>query len=154
MKGCQAHIQTFNLFLIGLVSLGFSGLSLKAVYVALHFGDNVVDAHQILLSSLDFPKGLVFSTLIPGRACRLFDKETSLLWPGVNQGGDPCLLNDCIGSGAHATSHQQVLDILKSAWLLIDEVNALTRPEEAAGYHNFRKLSILFRRVAIIIDEC
>src|SRR5690606_14425342 len=110
-----------------LIAPRLGGLALQAAALLLDLVDDVVDAREVLLRRLELQLGGPAARLVLRDARRLFDQRPAI---GRTRGQDPpdlALLDDGVGLRAEARVHQQLVDVLQTALLAVDQVLALAR---------------------------
>ena len=109
-----------------LVFLRFPDLTLKRTDLPLHLAQNVRLAQQILLGLLDLAEGLLAVGLELRYARRLLEDGAAIFRLGRENRVNLPLRHHRIGTRADARAHEEVLHVLQSARLLVDEI--LARP--------------------------
>ena len=125
----EADVEGSRLVLKMIVLLGLFGLALEAGHLALDFGDDIVDPEQVLVGRFDLAQGFDLALLVAGDPGGLFDEDPPFIRAGIGDGADISLLDDGVGFGAHAAAHEDVVDVLETARLLVEQVGAFSRAE-------------------------
>ncbi|OPZ03081.1 MAG: hypothetical protein BWZ09_02467 [Alphaproteobacteria bacterium ADurb.BinA305] len=115
------------------VFLRLAGLSLKRADLALHLADHVGEAQQVRVGLLDLAQGLFAVGLEFGDAGRLLEDRAAVFGLGGQDGVNLALSHDRVGGRPDARAHEQPVDVLEAAEVLVDEILPLAGPEHAAG---------------------
>ena len=107
-----------------LVLLRLADLPLQRADLPLHLPQDVRLAQQVLLGLLDLPQRLLAVRLELGDARRLLEHRAAVLGLGREDRVDLALRHHRIRACADARAHEEVLDVLQAARLLVDEVFA------------------------------
>ena len=116
-----------------LMPSGLCGLAFQAAALLLDFEDDVVDAREVLLRGLELELGGAAAGLVLGDAGRLFDQLPPIGGPRRQDQANLSLLDDCVGLGAQARVHQQLVDVLQATVLAVDQVFTLARSIEPSN---------------------
>src|ERR1035438_9604607 len=104
---------------------------------------DVEDARQVLLGAFELGFRQTLAGLVLGDAGGLFDDPAAVLRLGAENLADAALLDDGVALGAQAGAHENVLDIAQAGGVAVDQVLALTGPEQAAGDGNLAILALV-----------
>ena len=134
-------------------AFGLACLTLETGHLAFDLKDNIVDPQEVLIGGGDLAQGFFFAIFIPCHTSGFLYEESPLFRAGIGDGADIPLLDDRVGLGAHAASHEHIVDIFQPARLAVDRVGALTGAVQSPGHIYFRKIFEFFRCRTIVVQE-
>ena len=110
------------------------GLYPQRLYSALQLGEYVSEPEQVLLCGGEL--SLRFQLLVAefGYSCRLLEDVAALGALGAYYLGDTSLSDYGVAVTSQTCVHEQLVDVLQSAGLAVDEVLALAAPVQLTGY--------------------
>src|SRR5262249_49961192 len=126
------------------------GLELDAAKLLVDLVNNVLQPLQVLVDAFALSKGLNLFCFEATDAGRFFKNRPALLGRRLEKHVHLTLLNDTVGVRSCPTSEEELLDVLEPAWLLVDEVFALTVAVDAAGDLHFIRLGA--KHAAAVIE--
>ena len=110
----------------GLVAACFGRLALQGSDLALHFLDDVLNAHEVRLGVFELAEGLLFLRLELCDAGSLLEDRAAVFWAVAQNLIDLALLHDRVGAAAHAGVHEELVDIAQAAGGFDNKILALT----------------------------
>src|SRR3990172_12486791 len=129
----QSQFQVSDLLPEGLITLGLFSLTLQVVKLALHLGNDIPYAQEVLVGCLQFTLGLGLPHLVLGNTCCLLDDAPPFERRGRDQLIYLSLLKYPMALETGPQVHEEVTDIPEAAGGLVDEVLALAGAEEPTG---------------------
>ncbi len=125
--------QLAELLRIRLVVAGLTGGELHAAQSLLVFLNDVLHAKKVLIDALQAALRLFLANLVLTDAGGLLKNLPPVGRVRLKQDVDAALLDDAVGVDADAGVHEQFLDILEPADLLVQEVLAIAGAIEPPG---------------------
>src|SRR5262249_30051078 len=129
----QADAQLLEPAAVLLIALCLCCLQTHAAKWLLDLVEDVLEALQVLIDPLQLAKRLGLLRLEAADARRLLEDNAPLLRRCLQQHIDAALFDDAVGVGTGAAAQKEVLDVLETTGLLVDEVLALAGAVDAAG---------------------
>ena len=115
------------------VAVGRLGLPLERVPGALHLGDDVLQADEVLPGRFELVLGLALLVLVIRRARGFLQEEPLFGGLRSDEVADGPLLDDEVARLADGVLPELVLDVLEPGGLAVEPVLALAGPEDAVG---------------------
>ena len=132
------------------VALGALALARERTHLALHLGDQVVEALQVDRRLLEAALGGAAAIAIEPDAGRFLEQLATIVGTVGEQRVDHLALDDDAGVGAEAGAAQQVGDVAQPAGRAVQEVVALARAREAPRDDDFLERD---REHAVVVRE-
>ena len=114
------------------IAAGLGRLTLQRAALLLDLEHDVVDPGEVLLRRLQLQLRRPPPALVLGHTRGLFDQLPPIGGPGAEDLADLPLLDHRVALDADARIHQEILDVLETAGLAVDQVLALARSIETA----------------------
>ena len=134
-----------------LIAAGLAGLALKRADLPLHFPDEIGDANQVLLGVFELTERFPFLAFEFGDAGRLLENQAAVLGLAGKNLSDVTLGHDAVTGAAHTRAHEQHLNVLQSAWDLVDEILAGAIPENPACDGNLVEKNVRAGRSQVLV---
>jgi hypothetical protein len=112
---------------------GFAGLPLQRADLAFHLAHKVGHPQKVLIGILQLAQCLLFLRLVLGDSGGFLKNHPPILRLARQDLCNVALGHDAVAGPAHAGAHEQLLDVLKPAGGLVDEIFAATVPEHPPG---------------------
>ena len=125
---------------------GVLGLFLQRSYLAVELGDNVPDAHQIVLGGAEAALGFIAFIAVTGDAGGFLEDFPTLTAFDSQNLVDTALANDGVTLPAQAGIHQEFVHILQPHRFFVDEKLTFPRTVIAAGHGHL----IIIQRKAVV----
>ena len=120
----------------------------QRTHLALHFRNQIVKTRQIDARFFQTTLGATTTVTIQANTGRLFKQFAAIIWAIGKQGINHAAFNDNARICAQPGSANEILNVAQTTERAIEHVLALTRTQQATGYHNFFKRH---RQIAVFV---
>src|SRR5579884_84652 len=129
----QGNAQLFEPAAVFLIALRLGRLELDAAQLLLHLVEDVAQPLQVLIDALQAADRLRFFGFEAADAGCFLEDRTALSGRSLEQYVYAALLDNAVSIGASTTTEKEILDILETADLIVDEVFTFAAAVDAAG---------------------